>query len=198
MLHADRVFPPFLSTINLRVTTLKSIFWKIQSNVLFNQWIIFWYLIIYLFVKLYQLIWSIYVTTKWQVEVGTGFLDDSWESTSQRKTFVLRLSRRGTRCVLIGNEVQSPSVARERARTRNNDERVAQGNDRWIPSQDVSRFRNSFAGRNKFLKDPTSARSATAGRKIPAVTLRDLDVVEDPRLHILEIRSRRKACGLNY
>lgn len=64
------------------------------------------------------------------------------------------------------------------ARARNNDERVAQGNDRRIPSQDVSRFRNSFAGRNKFLKDPTSARSATAGRKIPAVTLRDLDVVE--------------------
>jgi len=79
------------------------------------------------------------------------------------------------RLPLLGNEVQSSSM---RARARNNDERVAQGNDRRIPSQDVSRFRNSFVGRNKFLKDPTSARSATAGRKIPVVTLRDLDVVE--------------------
>lgn len=94
-----------------------------------------------------------------------------------RKThsFYLGHRRRHCGCAFINNEVQSPS--RCAARARNNDERVAQGNDRRIPSQDVSRFRNSFAGRNKFLKDPTSARSATAGRKIPAVTLRDLDVV---------------------
>lgn len=138
------------------------------------------------------------ITTKWKID-HKGFLTILERAHLQEKrSFYNRgYSHRGTRCVLAGNEVQSPSVC-ARARMRNNDERVAQGNDRRIPSQDVSRFRNSFAGRNKFLKDPTSARSATAGRKIPAVTLRDLDVVEDPRLHILEIRSRRKACGLNY
>lgn len=60
------------------------------------------------------------------------------------------------------NEVQFPPV-RAHACQRNNDERVAQGNDRQIPSQDVSRFRNSFAERNKFLKDPSRLARFTAG-----------------------------------
>lgn len=134
------------------------------------------------------------ITTKWKID-HKGFLTTLERAHLQEKrSFYDRAEELDaflpvTKCNLLQCA---------RARTRNNDERVAQGNDRRIPSQDVSRFRNSFAGRNKFLKDPTSARSATAGRKIPAVTLRDLDVVEDPRLHILEIRSRRKACGLNY
>lgn len=106
-------------------------------------------------------------------------------------------------CDFAGNESpyrRNLSSACAHTPIRNNDERVVQGNDRQIPSQDVSRFRNSFVGRNKFLKDPTSARFTTVGRKIPAVTLRDLDVVEIRRcvVHILEIRSRRNPAVLNY
>lgn len=83
--------------------------------------------------------------------------------------------RAGTRCAFINNEVQFPSViARARETVTKEWRKVT------IDEFQVKMFPdsgNSFAGRNKFLKDPTSARSATAGRKIPAVTLRDLDVV---------------------